>query len=39
MIAYLATLTAAIVVVGMGLLQPSEREAQKPPVLIDSQVQ
>jgi len=37
--AYMATLTAAIVVVGMALFQPSEREASKPPVLIDADVQ
>jgi hypothetical protein len=38
MAAYMATLTAAIVITGMALFQPAERELRKPPVLIDSDV-
>jgi hypothetical protein len=37
--AYMATLTAAIVIVAIALFQPTEREVRKPPVLIDSVVQ
>jgi hypothetical protein len=37
-IAYLSTLTAAIVIVGMALFQPTPHEIHRPPVLIDSVV-
>jgi hypothetical protein len=39
MAAYLATLTAAIVIVGMAFFQSGTSEVRKPPVLIDSEVQ
>ena len=38
-VAYLSTLTAAIVIVGMALFKPVAHEVHKPPVLIDSAVQ
>ena len=38
MVAYLSTLTAAIVIIGMALYQPTAQEARKPPVLVDSEV-
>lgn len=37
-VAYLSTLTAAIVIIGMALFQPVAHEVHKPPVLIDSKV-
>jgi hypothetical protein len=37
-VAYLATLTAAIVIIGMALFQPVAHEVRKPPVLVDSEV-
>jgi hypothetical protein len=37
-VAYLATLTAAIVIIGMALYQPVPHEVRKPPVLVDSEV-
>lgn len=39
MTAYLATLAAAIVIVGMALFEPNEKDVRKPPVLIDSEIQ
>ena len=37
-VAYLATLTAVIVIVGMALFQPATHEVRKPPVLVESEV-
>jgi hypothetical protein len=37
-VAYLSTLIAAIVIIGMALFQPIAHEVRKPPVLIDSEV-
>jgi hypothetical protein len=37
-VAYLSTLTAAIVIIGMALFQPAAHDVRKPPVLIDSEV-
>jgi hypothetical protein len=37
-VAYLSTLVAAIVIIGMALFQPVANEVRKPPVLIDSEV-
>ena len=37
-VAYLCTLTAAIVIIGMALFQPVAHEVRKPPVLVDSEV-